>query len=201
MIQMIITQNGFLTHNISGTHLCGEKKITSFLNGIRNQQGLSRFFVSFLRPAFTATLSHINGLFISLIPLPYMVFLLHELVLGEASLRAPELGKCRRSVPQNVVSQGSACQCRSPHGPAHHRGLFFSRFLKKQQRAKLNGSLRALPILTITASPSGNVITHHISRTAHILKGCVFWCATDHFQMQQTEFSCAKVARNGASPH
>lgn len=128
-----------------------------------------------------------------------MVFLFHELVLRDASLRPQELGKCQRSVPQNVVSQGSTCQCRkAPQGLAHRRGLFFSRFLKKQRRVKLNGSLRALPILTITASPSGNVITHYISRTAHILKRCVFWCATDHFQMQQTQFSWAEVAQSGS---
>lgn len=85
--------------------------------------------------------------------------------------------------------------------PPTAEACFSSRFLKKQQRVKLNGSLWALPILTITASPSGNVITHHISQTTHILKRCVFWCATDHFQMQQTEFRWAKVARNQASPH
>lgn len=60
-----------------------EKKKSQFLNGIRSQNSLSRFFVSFQSPAFTAALSHMNGLFISLIPLPYTVFLLHELVLGD----------------------------------------------------------------------------------------------------------------------
>lgn len=121
MIQMIITQNCFLTHIISGR----KRKSPCFWNWIRSENTPSTILVPFLLPAFAATLSHINGFFISLILLPYMVFLVHELVLGDASLRAPELGKCRRSVPQNVVSQGSVCQCRSPHGPAHRRGLFF----------------------------------------------------------------------------
>lgn len=71
---------------------------------------------------------------------------------------------------------------------------------KSNSGVNLNGSLWALPIFTITARPSGNVITQRISRTAHILKCCVFWCAADHFQMQQIEFSWAKVARNQASP-
>lgn len=194
MIQMIITQNGFWRKwRTTYLHIlrtcfhnkdCDEGKSPHF-KGITCQNKLVTIW--FLNPTLVATL---NRLVYPINPVTiHGVFVACAFVLVDASLGALDqegLGKCRRAVPRNIVSQGSPCQSRSPHGPAHHRGLFSTLFLKKQQRVKLNSSLRSLPMFAITVSPSGNIITHYISQAAHILKRRVFWYTTDNFQTQQT---------------